>query len=113
MNAPARNAVVIPFPVPTRPVGNRFSMRDRMAALRWADTAREAGYTRVVLDTSGEEFEPHLGDFLLAYRRDAIWASWGVGCIDDGFMLWCPATGVTVGNYPTLIAALDKILTLS
>jgi hypothetical protein len=113
MPVPARNAVVIPFPAPSRPVGNRLSVRDRIEALRWAETARAAGYTRVVLDTSAEQLAPELGDFLLAYRGDANWASWGVGCVEDEFMLWRPATGATVGRFSTLRAALDKILALS
>ena len=113
MHSPARNAIVIPFPPPSRPVGNRLSVRDRIEALRWADTAHRFGYTRVVLDTSAEQLEPELGDFLLAYRCNANWASWGVGCVDDGFMLWCPATGATVGQFATLRAALEKIQALS
>jgi hypothetical protein len=112
MTHPARNSVVIAFPPPMRPIANRLSMRDRIEALRWADIARASGYTRVVLDTCAEATEPDLGDFLLVYRRDAAWASWGVGCVEDGFMLWSPGTGATVGRFTTLAAALEKILTL-
>ncbi len=112
-NAPAGNSVVVRFPQPARPVANRLSMRDRIEALSWADTIQRFGYTRVVLDTTAPERDPELGDFLLVYRRDVPWASWGVGCVEDGFMLWRPATGATVACYPTLRGALDNIVALS
>jgi len=112
-NAPASNSVVVRFPTPPRPAANRLSMRDRIEALSWAETIRQLGYTRVVFDTSAPELDPELGDFLLVYRRDAPWASWGVGCIEDGFMLWRPATGATIGWFPTLRGALENILALS
>ena len=110
MSFPARDSVVIAFPPPARSDANRLTMRDRIEALRWAETARAFGYTRVVLDTSAAPREPDLGDFLLVYRRDAHWAAWGVGCVEDGFMLWCPATGATIGRFATLRAALEELL---
>jgi hypothetical protein len=113
MSLLAPKSVVVQFPAPVRPAANRFSMRDRIEALRWAEAARASGYTRVVLDTCAEALEPDLGDFMLVYRRDSNWASWGVGCVAEGFMLWSPATGVTVGGFSTLAAALEKILALS
>jgi hypothetical protein len=113
MTLSARNSIILAFPAPARPIANRFSMRDRIEALRWAEAARASGYARVVLDTCAEALEPELGDFLLVYRRNAAWASWGVGCVEDGFMLWTSATGATVGRFATLTAALEKILALS
>ena len=113
MTNPARNPVVVHFPAPARPIANRLSMRDRIEALSWADTSHRFGYTRVELDTSAPELDPELGDFLLVYRRDASWASWGVGCVEAGFMLWRPANGATIGLFPTLRGALDNILALS
>lgn len=111
--SPAGNSVVVRFPAPTRPVANRLSMRDRIEALSWADSIHQFGYTRVVFDTSAQEFDPELGDFLLVYRRDVPWASWGVGCVEDGYMLWRPATGATVAWFPTLRGALENIVALS
>jgi hypothetical protein len=113
MSIPARDSVVVRFPAPARPVANRLSMRDRIEALSWADDIRQFGYTRIVFDTSAQELDPELGDFLLVYRRDAKWATWGVGCVEDRFMLWRPATGATVGWFPTLRDALDNILAMS
>ncbi|MCW3474102.1 hypothetical protein [Limobrevibacterium gyesilva] len=104
----ATSAVILSFPPPARPT-NRFTARDRIEVLRWADSAREEGYTRVALDNSAQEDEPELGDFLLVYRRDALWASWGVGCCDGGFIVWRPADGTTTGWYPCLKKALAAI----
>jgi hypothetical protein len=113
MSLPARDSTVIAFPPPARPAPNRLSMRERIEAMRWAEMARGFGYTRVVLESCVEALEPDLGDYVMVYRRDASWASWGVGCVDDGFMLWRPETGVTVGLFATLRAALENILALS
>jgi hypothetical protein len=113
MSLPARRSVVLTFPEPAPPAANRLSVRDRIEALRWADLARAFGYTRVVLESCAEALDPELGDFLMVYRRDASWAAWGVGCVEDGFMLWRPETGATVGFFATLRAALENILALS
>ena len=121
MSVTTREAVIIPFPASARPiapasvrpVANRLSARDRIEALSWADTAQQFGYTRVVLDADPGHREPEVGDFLLVYRGDADWASWGVGCDEDRFMLWRPATGATVGWFATLRASLETILSLS
>jgi len=113
MSSPATDPVVVQFPASARQAANRLSARDRIEALSWADTVRQFGYTRVVLDTSAPDLDPDLGDFLLVYRRDAPWASWGVGCVEDGFMLWRPASGATIGWFPTLRGALENILALT
>jgi hypothetical protein len=108
MSCSASSAVVIPFAPPVR-AGNRMSVRDKIVALEWADTARDAGYTRIALDTSASADEPELGDFLLIYEREAMWANWGVGCCDGGYMIWRPSDGATIGWYPTLEKALAAI----
>ena len=106
-------AEIIAFPTPPARVSNRMTVRDRIEALRWSDTAAQLGYTRVLLDTSGQEGGVDLGDFMLVYRRGANWASWGVGCTRDGFMLWSPRTGTTVAHFHTLTEALTRIQALS
>ena len=107
------DAEIIQFPAPVTRSSNRMSVRDRIEALRWSDTAAQLGYTRVLLDTSGQEGGVDLGDFMLVYRRGANWASWGVGCTRDGFMLWSPRTGATVAHFHTLTEALTRIQALS
>jgi hypothetical protein len=106
-------AEIIAFPTPPARVSNRMTVRDRIEALRWSDTAATLGYTRVLLDTSDHDRDLELGDFMLVYRPGATWASWGIGCTTDGFMLWCPQTGVTIGRFKTLTAALERIQALT
>jgi len=109
----ATDAEIIQFPAPAGRSSNRMTVRDRIEALRWSDTATELGYTRVLLDTSGQESMFDLGDFMLVYRNGANFASWGVGCTRDGFMLWLPRTGATIAHFSTLGEALQSIQTLS
>jgi hypothetical protein len=68
-----------------------------------------SGYTRVAFDSSGNWGSPELGDFILIYRRDAVWAAWGVGCCDGGFMVWRPASGATTGWFAQIAEALASI----
>ena len=109
----ATEAEIIEFPSPTPRNPNRMTVRDRIEALRWSDTAAEFGYSRVLIDTSEHEDRLELGDFMLVYRQGANWASWGVGCTRDGFMLWSPRTGTTVAHFGTLGEALNRIQALS
>ena len=106
-------AEIIEFPSPTRRNSNRMTVRDRIEALHWSNTASEFGYPRVLIDTSEHEDRLELGDFMLVYRQGANWASWGVGCTRDGFMLWYPQTGETIAHFPTLGEALQRIQALS
>jgi hypothetical protein len=111
--ATTTEAEVIPFPAAPARASNRMTVRDRIEALRWSDTAASLGYTRVLLDTSDHEGDLALGDFMLVYRQAANWAAWGVGCVADGFILWCPQTGATIARFKTLGAALERIQALS
>jgi len=106
-------AEIIEFPTPARRSSNRMTVRDRIEALRWSDTAAAFGYSRVLIDTSEHEDRVELGDFMLVYRQGANWASWGVGCTREGYMLWHPQTGETIAHYPTLAEALHRIQALS
>jgi hypothetical protein len=104
----AGTARIIPF-APPRRVANRLTLHDRIDVAGWSNDARELGYTRVALDNSASDDEPELGDFLLVYAREKMWASWGVGCCDGGFIVWRPSDGATVGWYPTVKRALSSI----
>jgi hypothetical protein len=104
-----RSATVLPFARPVRAF-NRFSMRDRMEALQWAETARSHGYTRLVFDTACESSGHEPGDFIMIYERDGVWASWGIGCGTEDLTLWRPSNGQTIGTFPTMRTALAAIL---
>ncbi len=104
----SNSAVILPFARRER-AANRMTTRDRMVALEWSDTARDMGYTRMAFDTSTPDDEPELGDFLLIYTPDAMWATWGVGCCDSGFIVWRAGDGATISWHPTLQHALNSI----
>ena len=108
MSVSQGSAIVLPFARPPRP-DNRMTARDRIDALEWASRAKGLGYTRVAFDNSAGDDEPELGDFMLIYARDKMWASWGVGCCDGGFMVWRPADGTTISWHPTVLRALASI----
>jgi len=106
--AAASSAIVLPFARPKRPA-NRMTPRDRIEALEWASRARGLGYTRIAFDSSAADDEPELGDFLLIYAPGTMWAAWGVGCCDSGFMVWRPADGTTLSWHATILRALASI----
>jgi hypothetical protein len=99
------SAKIIPFPIVPRS-RNELSARHRAEALNWINTS---SYARISFDSSRAWGNPELGDFMLIYRRDAGWSSWGVGCCDGGFMVWCPATSATLGWFTGLSEALGAI----
>ena len=103
-----QTAIILPFAPPTRS-DNRMTRDDRREALNWADKARGMGYTRVAFDNSAGDDEPELGDFMLIYAREAMWASWGVGCCDGGFIVWRPADGQTLSWHYSIRRALATI----
>ncbi len=85
---------------------HRFTPRDRIMALSWADAISAAGYARMAFEPAEADGG---GEFLLVYGRDSDWASWGIGCGQDGLTLWKTACGTTVGVYPTLAEALGHL----
>jgi hypothetical protein len=105
---PKTSAVLLPFIRPDR-TANRMTARDRIEAHDWHNSPAAAGYTRIAVDNSASEGEPELGDFLLLYTPDKLWARWGVGCCDGGFIVWRPGDGTTLGWYPSMRAALAAV----
>jgi hypothetical protein len=100
---------VVPFPRARR-MDNRFSALDRIEILRWSEGAQQEGYVRVVVHAQESQNDPEIGDFLLIHRRDRLWATWGLGCTEGGFLVWHPGTGRTVGWFPVLREALGVIV---
>lgn len=97
-------SVVIAFPErrPRAPVGRRLTLRDRVEALRWAETARSQGVSRVAIHAGGDA---QIGDFILIYQTEALWASWVIGCKPAGYSVWRAGSGADIGCYTTLEAA--------
>ena len=97
---------------------HRFSIRDRIVALDWAEQALSLGLTRLTFeaaaDLGGEEIDgDEPGEFILIYAGGAAWASWGIGCGADGMTLWHSPRGKTIGRFATLREALDQVTALS
>lgn len=100
----APTGVVVDFR-PARTAANRFTWRDRIDLLAWAETARALGICRVAL----ERPEPEMGEFALLYDGPAEWARWAVARDGGAYLLWSPNSGETVGSFPSLAAALAGI----
>ena len=105
----ASGGVVVPFPGRLR-FAYRMGVRERVDACEWADAAYHGGIARVVFHTGHAGDEPANGDFLLIYERGAEWASWGVAPDPAGFSVWRASTGVTLGCFATLKAALAAVM---
>ena len=108
MSFASQTAVILPFARPVRST-NRMTKWDREDALEWEAKAVRMGYTRVAYDHSAPDDQPELGDFMLIYATGAMWASWGVGCCDGGFMVWSPSTGTTISWHASIRRALASI----
>ncbi len=88
---------------------NRMTRHDRYDVVDWADRAAEAGYTRVAFDSSGDDNDPELGDFVLIYGHGQMWASWGVGRRAGKYIVWRSADGQNLVIADTIREALAVI----
>ncbi|MDR3525164.1 MAG: hypothetical protein P4L66_13800 [Acetobacteraceae bacterium] len=84
-------------------------MRDRVTVHDWMIRVA-ATYGRVLVERAEGLGHAEPGEYLLIYRRDSVWASWGIGCGIDGYVLWESIRGATVGIFPTLHTALAEII---
>jgi len=102
----------LPLMDPCPFAARRFSLRDRVTVHDWM--LRVAGiYGRMLVERADGLGHAEPGDYLLIYRRDSAWASWGIGCGIDGYLLWETIRGATVGIFPTLHTALAEIIAQS
>lgn len=88
---------------------HRFSMRDRITAHEWSKSAEILGYSKVLFELADEGHDIEAGEFLSIYAAGEPWASWGIGCVPTGMMLWHSARGTTIGQFDTLRDALAQI----
>lgn len=99
-----------PRAAPVRPgLPPGLTMSERIVALRWAEAAAARGVRRVQFHQPEPGDDPATSAFLLVYRRDDLWASWGVARLRGGYEVWRPSTGRTVGRFADLADALDAI----
>ena len=110
---PATTGVVLAFsrfPAVKRCVTvHRFSMRERILALEWAEASRALGFSRLMIEPAEECGDGEIREFLLIYTDDPSWASWGVACGADGLTVWQSAWGNTIGVFESLRAAFSAI----
>ncbi|ODU62052.1 MAG: hypothetical protein ABS99_01605 [Acetobacteraceae bacterium SCN 69-10] len=101
---------VVAFPeVHRRPLpasARRLTLRDRVEAMRWADTVHPYGISRAAIHSGGD---PNIGDFILIYLTGALWASWVVGCKPAGYCVWRAGSGADLGCFATLPLALAAV----
>jgi hypothetical protein len=88
---------------------HRFSMRERILAIEWAEASRTLGFSRLMIEPAAECDDGEIREFLLIYSFDHSWASWGIACGADGLTVWQSARGTTIGVFQSLRAAFDVI----
>ena len=103
--------VIIAFPerrarAPMAAPARRLTLRDRVETLRWAETVRPDGVSRAAIHAGGDA---QMGDFILIYLTDALWASWVIGCKPAGYCVWRAGSGADLGCYATLGAAFAAV----
>jgi len=88
---------------------HRFSVRERILALEWAEASRALGFSRLMIEPAAECDDGEVREFLLIYTDDQSWASWGIACGADGLTVWQSAWGTTIGVFQSLRKAFDAI----
>ncbi len=79
----------------------------------WAIESGLSNFGRISFEKAHGLSQSGLREYMLFYSRDSAWASWGIGCVRDGYMLWQANRGVTIGRFKTLRAALDELQRLA
>ena len=99
---------MVPFARPAPPPP-RMTIAERIQTLRWAAAASQHGVRAVRIHEPEPGDPPDVNGFVLVYRQAELWASWGVAVGPHRYEVWRPASGVTVGCFPTLGEALRAI----
>ena len=84
-------------------------MGDRLAVHAWTVESGAAEFGRISFEKADGLSQPGPREYMLFYGRNSVWASWGIGCVRDGYMLWQANRGITIGRYKTLRQALDEL----
>lgn len=83
---------------------------DRMEICRWGEAARASGYDRMVIHEHETGDNTDFGDFLCLHRRGEAWSRWGFARRGQDVNVWCCLTGADIGEFPSLAAAFQSIL---
>jgi hypothetical protein len=82
-----------------------------MDLCRWRDAIRIAGYDRMFIHEREAGEDGSFGNFLCLHRRGEAWSRWGFARKGNSVCAWCCLTGVDIGDYPSLSAAFEAVLT--
>ena len=89
---------------------SRLTPRDRMDISDWRDTARTAGYDRMIIHDRDDGDAQEVGDFLSVYRSGESWSRWGFARQGGAIIGWCCLTSTDTGQFGSLAEALGTVL---
>lgn len=102
---PQLGATIIPFPA-SRSTSRRLLPQDRAEAIAWEKAASHTGYAQVTLSEGrGDAAE----DLILVYSRGELWTVGGVAPPGRRFGLWHRTSGIKLGEFTSVRAALEAI----
>jgi hypothetical protein len=90
--------------------GTCFTARDRIEISQWRETARQAGYDRLVVHHRDAGDALDVGSFLSVYAVGSAWSRWGFARRGEVVVAWCALTGADIGEFPSLAKALQTVL---
>jgi hypothetical protein len=86
-----------------------FSARDHMTLTSWMQDAAEHGYRRMLIERGSEAGGPEEGGYVLVYAPTREWATWGLARSGDDIVVWHCGTGVDLGRFSSMRAALESL----
>lgn len=100
------SAIILTF---TPRPANRMTRQDRYDALDWVYGDGKRGYTRLLFETSGDDHDLEMGDYLLFYGAGQMWYSWGICRRGGKYVLWRASDGRNFAATATIREALAAI----
>ena len=107
-NHPATAAIHQPEGTSGVAVSHTLTAADRIELLSW-HCGDGQGYARLVLEIGTTGATPDLSGYALLYLANAVWAALGITRTGDSVLIWRCATGVALGVFPTMPAALRAV----
>ncbi len=103
--APASKGNIIPFPLELW-TSRRLTAQDRAEAFAWERAMCRAGYAQITFEAAPSERQT---DRLLAYHSGELWVVRGTPPPGRQFGLWHRASGIKLGDFPSVWATLEAI----
>ena len=86
-----------------------FTARDRITLSGWMQQAAEHGYRRMLIERGTEAGGPEESGYVLIYAPGRQWATWGLARSGPDIVVWHCGTGVDLGRFCSMRAALDSL----